>query len=248
MKMTNKVPLYFEEGFFSLMNDEDAKSYYGEECYSLIKTIYKFCKESNQIIYQHATNLESANDIVQRGFIVRGGEIGYIPNDVLKNTPIAFEYDEDGLKSTIYSGPQCELNMRGLRDELDNTQHFFENAYCNLNWSTLSNPNVNRSNFGATCLFVVSKYFKGSREYVQYGVTDSHYDNWEDKQMPETFFERHVIPTQFCIGYLDVINKRFVVNPNFQLNYGITDEFVLGTTFPKQIDLSNKLNQSSRKN
>lgn len=82
---------------------------------------------------------------------------------------------------------------------------------------------------------------------MQYGVTDAHFDDWENRQIPKTYFERRVIPTQFCIGYLDVINKRFIVNTNFQFNYGVTDEFALGTTTTSQIDLSNELEKISRR-
>ena len=82
---------------------------------------------------------------------------------------------------------------------------------------------------------------------MQYGVTDVHFDDWENRQIPKTYFERHVIPTQFCIGYLDVINKRFILNPNFQLNYGVTDEFALGTTTKSGIDLSIEFDKISKR-
>ena len=229
------------------MTDEEARLYYGEKCYSLIKKIYEFCKESDYVIYQHATDLESANNTIQKGFIVQSEEIVDIPTNILENMPIAFEYDDEGIRTSIYNGGQCEVRLSGIRAELDDTQHFFENTYCNLDFGILSNPDVNRSGFGATCLFVVSKYLTGSREYVQYGVTDDHFDDWEDRQIPKTYFERHVIPTQFCIGYLDVINKRFILNPNFQLNYGVTDEFALGTTTRSEIDLSIEFDKISSK-
>lgn len=229
------------------MTDEEARLYYGEKCYSLIKKIYEFCRKSDYVIYQHATDLESANNIMQKGFIVQSMEIDNIPTDILKNRPIAFEYNDKKIRTSIYNGGQCGVRLNGIRDELADTQHFFENTYCNLDFGSLSNPNVNRSGFGATCLFVVPKYLTGSREYVQYGVTDAHFDDWENRQIPKTYFERRVIPTQFCIGYLDVINKRFIVNTNFQFNYGVTDEFALGTTTTSQIDLSNELEKISRR-
>ena len=229
------------------MTDEEARLYYGEKCYSLIKKIYEFCKESDYVIYQHATDLESANNIIQKGFIVQSVEIDDIPTNILENMPIAFEYDDEGIRTSIYNGGQCEVRLNGVKDELFDTQHFFENTYCNLDFGSLSNPDVNRSGFGATCLFVVSKYLTGSREYVQYGVTDVHFDDWENRQIPKTYFERHVIPTQFCIGYLDVINKGFILNPNFQLNYGVTDEFALGTTTKSGIDLSIEFDKISKR-
>ena len=229
------------------MSDEEAKLYYGEKCYFLIKKIYKFCRESDYIIYQHATDLESANNIMQKGFIVQSRKIDNIPTVVLENSPIAFEYDDKGIRTSIYSGEQCEVRLNGIRDELADTQHFFENTYCNLDFGSLSNPNVNRSGFGATCLFVVSKYLTGSREYMQYGITDAHYDDFEDRQIPKTYFEREVIPTQFCIGYLDVINKEFIVNPNFQFNYGVTDEFVLGSITTSGRDLASELDKTNKK-
>ena len=216
------------------MTNEEARLYYGEKCYSLIKKIYEFCKESDYVIYQHATDLESANNIIQKGFIVQSVEIDDIPTNILENMPIA-------------NGGQCEVRLNGVKDELADTQHFFENTYCNLDFGSLSNPNVNRSGFGATCLFVVPKCLTGSREYVQYGVTDAHFDDWENRQIPKTYFERQVIPTQFCIGYLDVINKRFILNPNFQLNYGVTDEFALGTTTKSGIDLSIEFDKISKR-
>lgn len=225
------------------MTNEEARLYYGEKCYSLIKKIYEFCKESDYVIYQHATDLESANNIIQKGFIVQSVEIDDIPTNILENMPIAFEYDDEGIRTSIYNGGQCEVRLNGVKDELADTQHFFENTYCNLDFGSLSNPNVNRSGFGATCLFVVPKCLTGSRQYVQYGVTDAHFDDWENRQIPK----RQVIPTQFCIGYLDVINKRFILNPNFQLNYGVTDEFALGTTTKSEIDLSIEFDKISKR-
>ena len=50
------------------MTNEEARLYYGEKCYSLIKKIYEFCKESDYVIYQHATDLESANNIIQKRY------------------------------------------------------------------------------------------------------------------------------------------------------------------------------------
>ena len=229
------------------MTNEEARLYYGEKCYSLIKKIYEFCRESNYVIYQHATDLESADNIMQKGFIVQSEEIDDIPTDILKNKPIAFEYDDERIRTSIYNGGQCEIRLSGVKDELADTQHFFENTYCNLDFDSLSNPNVNRSGFGATCLFCVPRYITGSREYIQYGITDAHFDDWEDRQVPKTCFKRRVIPTQFCIGYLDVINKKFVINPNFQFNYGITDEFALGSTSTSERDLSIELNKTSRR-
>ena len=52
---------------------------------------------------------------------------------------------------------------------------------------------------------------------------------------------------KFCIGYLDVKNKRFVANPNFQFNYGITDDFALGRTTPIEIDLTIELENNIRR-
>ena len=187
------------------MTNEEARLYYGEKCYSLIKKIYEFCKESDYVIYQHATDLESANNIIQKGFIVQSVEIDDIPTNILENMPIAFEYDDEGIRTSIYNGGQCDVRLSGIRDELADTQHFFENTYCNLDFDSLSNPNVNRSGFGATCLFVVPKCLTGSRQYVQYGVTDVHFDDWENRQIPKTYFERQVIPTQFCIGYYKIV-------------------------------------------
>ena len=83
------------------MTNEEARLYYGEKCYSLIKKIYEFCKESDYVIYQHATDLESANNIIQKGFIVQSVEIDDIPTNILENMPIAFEYDDEGKKVAV---------------------------------------------------------------------------------------------------------------------------------------------------
>ena len=226
------------------MSIEEAKNYYGEELCNLLIKIYDFCKQDGYIIYQHATDLDSANNIMEKGFICFSSNINSIPRESLQTNPIDYEIDEEGVKTTIYNGGQCQLRPSGIRDELADTQNFFENTYCNLDFGNLTNPEINRSGFGATCIFAVSKSFKGSREFIQYGVIENHYDDLEDKEVPETYFERYVIPKQFCIGYLDVINKRFVANPDFQFNYGITDEFVLGTTSATQRDISVELNKS----
>lgn len=117
---------------------------------------------------------------------------------------------------------------------------FFENTYCNLNFASITNPNVNRSGFGVTCLFGVPKSIKDSREYLQYGIIEPHFDEWEDAEIPETYFVRKVIPKQFCIGYLDIENRKFVFNPDFRFNYGITDDFELGSMFRKLWHFSSK--------
>lgn len=233
------------------MTDEEARLYYGENVYSLIKKIYEVCKKSDHIIYQHATDLKSADNIMQKGFIVYSDKIDNIPTDILKNKPIATEYytDEAGdkIRTSIYNGGQHERGYTSITDELADTQHFFENTNCNLDFGSLSNPDINRSGDGTTCLFVVSKYFTGSREYRQYGITDTHYDYFEDKQVPKTYFERRVIPTQFCIGYLDVRNKKFVFNPKFQFNYGVTDDFTLSGTTTLERDLSIEIENSIKR-
>ena len=235
------------KGVRPTLTEQEARQYYGEECYNLLIKIFKFCRESDYIIYQHATDIESANNILQKGFVVQMGEIDDIPIDLFGNSPIDFEYSEDGVKTSIYAGEQCQVRQRGSTDELSDTQHFFENTYCNLDFGSLTDPNVNKSGTGATLLFIVPKYFSGSREYRQYGVVESHYDDWEDQAVPESYFERSVIPKQFCIGYLDVKNKRLVANPSFQFNYGITDEFALGTTTATERDLSIELENSIRR-
>ena len=226
------------------MSIEETKNYYGEELCNLLIKIYDFCKQDGYIIYQHATDLDSANNIMEKGFICFTSDINSIPSEALQTNPIDYEIDEYGVKATIYNGGQCQLRQDAVRDELSNTQHFFENTYCNINFGDLTNPEINRSGFGATCIFAVSKSFQGSREFIQYGIIETHYDDWEDKEVPETYFERYVIPKQFCIGYLDVTNKRFVANPDFQFNYGITDEFALGAITPIQRDLSVELNNN----
>ena len=89
------------------MTDEEARLYYGEKCYSLIKKIYEFCRKSDYVIYQHATDLESANNIIQKGFIVQSVEIDDIPTNILENMPIAFEYNDEKIRISIYIVGQC---------------------------------------------------------------------------------------------------------------------------------------------
>ena len=74
--------------------------------------------------------------------------------------PFDCTIDDGDAKTLIYNGGQCPIRQSGIRDELSDTQHFYENTYCNLNFGNLTNPNVNRSGIGATCIFVVSKQFK----------------------------------------------------------------------------------------
>lgn len=230
------------------MSYEEAKEYYGEELCNLLIKIYSFCKKSGYVIYQHATDVDSANNILKKGFICSKSEISNVPTEILDAGPIDYTNDENGVKTLIYNRGQCQLRQNGIRDELSDTQHFFENTYCNLDFGNLTNPNVNRSGFGATCIFVVSKDFVGSREYKQFEIVESHFDDWEEQEVPESYFERHIIPAQFCIGYLDVKNKRFVANPVFQFNYGITDEFKLGTTTSTERDLSIEFENNIKRN
>ena len=70
---------------------------------------------------------------------------------------------ENGVKTTFYDGGQCDVRFFEIRDELSDTQHFFENTNCNLDFGELTNSAVNRSGFGATLLFCVSNSFEGLR-------------------------------------------------------------------------------------
>lgn len=230
------------------MTYEEALNYYGEDCCNILKRIFNFCKNNNYIIYQHATNVESANNIIERGFIISDITIlEHIPSELYHRTPDSIEYDEEGIKTSIYNGEQCQFGFLG-KDELSDTQHFFENTFCDLDFNDLTDPNINRSGFGATCLFVVSKSVDGSREYYQHCIKESYYDDLDEEEVPETCFERKVIPRQLCIGYLDVKNKTFKFNPNFQFNFGVVDEFELGFSSREEMDLSNEImNQCGRK-
>ncbi len=230
------------------LTEEEARLYYGDELCNLIQKIYEFCKKSGYIIYQHATDVKSANKIMTKGYKVLTDKLDELPNDVKSQEPIEIEYDDENARTYIYNGKKCKIRSNGIRDELSDTQHFFENTNCNLNFGDITSPNVSRSNYGATCLFVVSKSITGSREYVQYGIKEEHFDDFEDEVIPETYFARYVIPKQFCIGFLDVKNKEFVFNPNFQFNYGVTDEFELGISSQIQTDLSTIIqNNTERK-
>lgn len=229
------------------LTEEEARQYYGARCCDLIEKIYRFCREAGYTIYQHATNVESADNIMNKGFYGTERFIQDLPINIKNRQPDYIETDEDGIKTKLYDGGKCQTSeFMPLFDQLSDGQHFFENINCFLDFGSLTNPNVNRNSdgFGATVLFAVSKSISGSRDYEQYGVKDSYYDDCEDREVSEEYFERHVVPKQFCIGYLDVKNKRFVANPNFRFNYGITDEFELGTTSSIEQDLSNDLNNS----
>lgn len=228
------------------LSDAEAKSYYGEDLYNLIKKIYEFCRVSEYTIYQHATDIEAANNIMKKGYIVSTEELQELPSDISLEKASDVEYDGD-VKTYIIDGEKCEMRLNGIRDELSDTQHFFENEYCNLDFGSITNPGVNRSGFGATCLFIIPKSIQGSREYLQYGITESHFDEWEDSEVPETYFFRQVIPKQFLIGYLDVKNKRFVFNSEFQFGYGLTDEFELGLSSILQSDLGTIIHNNIRK-
>lgn len=58
---------------------EEAVNYYGTECCNLLRRIFEYLKKANYVIYQHATNLESADNILKKGFIVETSEIDNIP-------------------------------------------------------------------------------------------------------------------------------------------------------------------------
>lgn len=227
---------------------DEAIDYYGVECSNLIINLYKYLKKSNYIIYQHATDIESANDILKKGFIISMDSIDKIPISISSSTPVDIEIDGDGTKTVFYDGGQCDWRMSGIRDELSDTQHFFENTYCYLDFGSLTNPNINRSGIGTTLLFCVPNNIVGPREFIQYGIKEPHTDDWDDENIPETYFERHIIPKQFCIGYVDVENKRFVVNPSFQFNYGLHDEFEISHIpyLNEYTDLANALNNNKK--
>lgn len=227
------------------LTEEEAMLYYGVKCYDLIEKIYKFCREAGYTIYQHATNIESASNIMMKGFCGPSSSIEKVPIDIINKKPDDIEIDEEGVKTKLYNGEKCQTGEFDVFfDQLSDGQHFFQNTNCRLDFGSLTNPNVNRNpeGIGATILFVVPNSFSGSRDYEQYGVVESHYDDFEDQEVPESYFERHVVPKQFCIGYLDVKNKRFIANPYFQFNYGIADEFELSTTSESlSIDLNNNI-------
>lgn len=222
------------------LTEKEAEEYYGIECCDLIRRIYSFGKNNNYSIYQHATDLNSAQSIIQRGFGKGDVHIDSVPQRFLSSKPIYFESDEDGTKTYFYDGgPVSETDFFKV-DELADTQHFF-NSECNLDFGSLTNANVNRTGKGATCLFMVSNYVKGSRSRYQYCVTESGYDNFSDEEIPERYSIIEVIPRQYCLGYLDVKNKKFVFNPNFQFNFGIDDEFAMGRSNIEEQNLSNEI-------
>ena len=99
------------------MNYEKAKEYYGEGLCNLLIKIYNFCKQSGYVIYQHATDLDSANNIIKNGFVCSTTEIDSIPSEILEDGPIDCIYDEDGVKTLIYNGRQCQLRQSGITDE-----------------------------------------------------------------------------------------------------------------------------------
>ena len=70
------------------MNYEEAKEYYGEELCNLLIKIFDFCKQSGYVIYQHATDLDSANSIMKKGYICSITEINSIPGEILDTAPI----------------------------------------------------------------------------------------------------------------------------------------------------------------
>jgi hypothetical protein len=244
IKITNERNLKGEKVSFT---EEEAKLYFGEELYSLIKKIYDLCKKSGYIIYEHATDVESAEDIIKRGFRVSIDQLDELPTDLQVEEPVDIEYDDENVKTLIFNGKKCKIRSNGIRDELSDTQHFSEISNCRLDFGSIINPNINRSGIGATCLFVVSKNVTGSREYMQYGITEPHFDEFDDKEIPETYFERRVIPRQYCMGYLDVKNKKFIFNKKFQPSYGVTDEFELTISNHSEDDLRTIIHNGSRR-
>ena len=57
------------------MSIEKTKKYYYKKLCNLLIKIYDFCKQSGYIIYQHATDLNSANNIMKKGFICSTNDI-----------------------------------------------------------------------------------------------------------------------------------------------------------------------------
>ena len=55
----------------NIVNYEEAKEYYCDELCNLLIKIYNFCKQSGYVIYQHATDLESANNIIKKDLSVQ---------------------------------------------------------------------------------------------------------------------------------------------------------------------------------
>ena len=188
--------------------------------------------------------LEKASIIIKKETIVY---------DIPDGTTFAYSdfSDPEALKKVIpyvNNGNYGNNIFYGCKFPTDITDVEFRICKGRTAFGSLTNPNINRSGFGATCIFVVSKEFNGSREYKQFGVVEPYFDDWEGHEIPESYFERHIIPAQFCIGYLDVKNKRFVANPVFQFNYGITDEFKLGTTTSTERDLSIEFENNIKRN
>ena len=234
-------------GIAPSLTEEEARQYYGDSCCDLLEKIYLFCKEAGYIVYQHVTNVESAENIMNKGFFGKRRFLEMLPIELTRKKPDFIEIDEDGVKTKIYDGAKCQTcEFDVLFDLLSDGQHFFENRNCILDFGSLTNPNVNRNpnGIGATVLFIVPNSISyTSRDYEQYGLVESYYDDTADREVPESYFERHVVPKQFCIGYLDIKNRRFVANPNFQFNYGVTDEFELGSISSIGRDLSNDLSR-----
>lgn len=80
-----------------------------------------------------------------------------LPIDITNKNPDSIEISKDGVKTFLYNGGQCQRFMSEISDELSDTQHFFENVSCHLDYGSLTNPYVNRKASGATVLFIVPK-------------------------------------------------------------------------------------------
>lgn len=85
---------------FSL-TEEEARSYYGDKLCNLIKKIYEFCQKSGYIIYQHATDTESANNIMTKGYKVSTDELDDLPDDIKSQEPIDIEYADENVRTYI---------------------------------------------------------------------------------------------------------------------------------------------------
>ena len=202
----------FEKGIKPYITEDEAKEYLGQENLKIIEMLLNYCYNQGYKIYIHETGEEAANDIITRGFIGHGSAEEISRDEFIQKSGM-----KPGDKLTV-SGMLSRATHLGI---LDDGQHFVQlKNIGSFSYADFVYANVNRSACGAKCIAIVPEELPMFQsQHTQYGVKHSHINEYTGKNEPQSYFQREVVDKEFFIGYFDVINKKWVINKNFELHH-----------------------------
>lgn len=218
------------------IGEEEAKEYLGEELVSQIEGIRNLCKDNNLRVYAHGTDTSLAPNIVKRGLTLFHGDMTLeeYKEKTRIDDPEAFfsnwgeediyRYDIDDV------GEREEYELYADYDErVVDTEFGHLSQHLTPGFPTYTDF-VGRfiaHNMGYPCSAMVLYAFPPnttlesdllSKSYVRckYVMFDQ-----------DGYYSRESLNSLFCLGYLDVPNRKFVFNEQFGIHNAFHDSISL---------------------